>query len=152
MNKLVTTMVLACLCAGPLLADAPKTSSTDQHVADTLKQLAQDWGDAEKVLDTERLSQIVAPDWRALGTKGGVVTRERFLADVKSGRNKLVSFELGPQDVKMVSDEIAVVQGSVTETRMLDGKDRGGQFVFMDVFVKRGDAWVVVRSAGAQVK
>jgi hypothetical protein len=47
---------------------------------------------------------------------------------------------------------VAAAHGSVTEKRSLDGKDTSGEFVWMDLFEKRGGKWVIVRSAGARVK
>jgi hypothetical protein len=54
-------------------------------------------------------------------------------------------------DVQVLGDA-AVGHGSVTEKRIRDGKDIGGEFVWMDLLKKRAGKWVVVRSAGAMVK
>ena len=71
--------------------------------------------------------------------------------DVKSGSNKLETFEMGPMDVKVLGS-VAVVQGSDTEKSTTDGKDTSGKFSWMDVFVKRDGKWVAVRSQLAKVK
>ena len=47
---------------------------------------------------------------------------------------------------------LAVVHGSVTEKRIRDGKDISGEGVWMDLLEKRAGKWVVVRTAGANVK
>jgi len=73
------------------------------------------------------------------------------LGDLKSGNDKLESFEIGSMDVKVL-DNVAVVQGSVTEKRTTRGQDWTGKAVFTDVFVKRGDKWVIVRSHANRVK
>jgi hypothetical protein len=73
------------------------------------------------------------------------------LNDLKSGNHKLESFEIGPMDVKVL-DNVAVVQGSVTEKRTDRGQDTSGKGSWMDVFVKRGDKWVIVRSHSSWVK
>ena len=64
---------------------------------------------------------------------------------------KLESFEFGPMDVKVLGN-VAVVQGSDTEKSTTNGKDSSGKWVWMDVFVKRGDKWVAVRSQSAMLK
>ena len=51
-----------------------------------------------------------------------------------------------------VLGNVAVVQGSATEKRTTGGQDSSGKSVWMDVFVKRGDKWVIVRSHSAKVK
>ncbi len=76
------------------------------------------------------------------------MTKESVLHYIKSGKNKLVSYELGPMDVQVVGD-VAVAHGSVIEKRIRDGKDVDGEGVYMDLLKTRAGKWVVVRSAGA---
>jgi hypothetical protein len=58
---------------------------------------------------------------------------------------------LGPMDV-LVLGNVAAVHGSVTEKRHRDGKDVSGEFLYMDLLVKRAGTWVVIRSTGLRVK
>jgi hypothetical protein len=51
-----------------------------------------------------------------------------------------------------VFGNVAAIHGTVTEKRRWDGKDVSGQYLWMDLLEKRGDKWVIVRSAGARVK
>jgi ketosteroid isomerase-like protein len=53
-------------------------------------------------------------------------------------------------DVQVFGD-VAIVQASVTEKRVHDGKDISGQFVFMDLLKKRDGKWVIVRTLGTRV-
>ena len=151
MKKLVGAVLIACVCVGLVLANPSEVGSKGASVADTLKQLEQDMGDAMKAIDADKLNQILADDWVNLGGSGRILTKESFLGDLKSGNDKLESFELGPMDVKVLGN-VAVVQGSATEKRTTGGQDSSGKSVWMDVFVKRGDKWVIVRSHSAKVK
>jgi ketosteroid isomerase-like protein len=151
MKKFVGAVVFTCVCAGLVLAQNPKAPSEDASVADTLKQLAQDFGDAIKDVDTDKINQILTDDWVSLGSSGRILTREAFLSDLKSGNHKLESFKIGPMDVKVL-DNVAVVQGTVTEKRTDRGQDTSGHGSWMDVCVKRGDKWVIVRSHSSWVK
>ena len=151
MKKIVGAALFTCACAGLVLAQNPEASSKDASVADTLKQLVQAFGDAIKDVDTEKFNQILADDWASLGSSGRVLTREGFLSDLKAGAHKLESFQLGPMDVKVL-DNVAVVQGTVTEKRTDRGQDTSGHGSFLDVFVKRGEKWVIVRSHSSWVK
>jgi hypothetical protein len=128
MKKLVGTVLFSCVCAGLILADPPKPSAKDASVADTLKQLEQDFGDAIKAVDTDKINQILTDDWVSLGSSGKILTREGFLSDLKSGNHKLESFEIGPMDVKVL-DNVAVVQGAVTEREPTEGKTRAAREV-----------------------
>jgi uncharacterized protein (TIGR02246 family) len=152
MKKLVATVLFTCACAGLVLAQNPEASSKDASVADSLKQLVQAFGDAIKDVDTEKFNEILADDWASLGSSGRVLTREGFLSDLKEGAHKLESFQLGPMDVKILGDNVAVVQGTITEKRTDRGQDTSGHGSWMDVCVKRGDKWVIVRSHSSWVK
>jgi hypothetical protein len=151
MKKLVAAALFACVCAGLVSANAPEASSKDSSVVAALKQNAQDHGDALVAADVDRLDQILADDWKAIGLSGSIVTKETVLANLKSGKDKLEWFQLGPMDVQVFGN-VAAIHGSVTEKRRWDGKDVSGQFLWMDLLEKRGDKWVIVRSAGGRVK
>jgi ketosteroid isomerase-like protein len=119
-------------------------------VSETVKQLEHDWTDAQKAGDADKLGQIIADDWVGIGSSGKE-TKQSLLADLKSGANKLDSFEFGPMEVKVMGS-VAVVQGSDTEKSSANGKDTSGKWVWMDVFVKRDGKWVAVRSENTMVK
>ena len=151
MKKLLAVALFACVCAGLVSANAPEAPSKDSSVVDALKQNAQDHGDALVAGDLDRLDQILADDWKAVALSGRVVTKEAVLANLKSGKDKLEWFQLGPMDVQVFGN-VAAIHGTVTEKRRWDGKDVSGQYLWMDLLEKRGDKWVIVRSAGAKVK
>jgi ketosteroid isomerase-like protein len=151
MKELIPAVLLACACVGLVSANPPEASSQGSSVADTLKQLEQDFGDALVAADFGKLNQILADDWEGIGLSGKISTKESVLANLKSGKGTLESFQIGSMDVKVLGN-VAAVHGSVTEKRTWDGKDTSGQFLWTDLLEKRGDKWVVVRSAGARAK
>jgi ketosteroid isomerase-like protein len=152
MKALAAAVLAMCLGSTPVMAaDVAPTSVADQNVVATMKQLAQDWGDSLVAGDLDKLARILADDWSNFGASGKPTGRDGFLGSLKGGKHKLESFELGPMDVKVLGD-VAIVQGIVTEKRTDDGKDTSGKFVWMDVFVKRADKWVCVRSTGFRAK
>ena len=132
------------------MADSPKAQSKDPAVVATIKKFEQDVGDAMVALDIDQLNQSYADDWATIGSAGKIFTKVGLLSDFKSGKHKLVSFENGPMDVQVLGD-VAVVQASVREKRIQDGKDISGQFVYMDLLKKRAGKWVIVRTLGARV-
>src|ERR671934_175437 len=146
-KKLVGAVLFTSLCAGLVLAQPLEAPSNDPAVVDAVKQVGQDIGDAMVAGDIDKLNQIYADDWATIDSSGKIFTKESLLSDFKSGKHKLLSFELGPMDVQ-VFGEVAVVQAGVTEKRIHDGKDISGQFVFMDLLKKRDGRWVIVRTLG----
>ena len=150
MKTFVAAVLFACLCVGLVSADSPRAPFNDPADVAAIKQIGQDMGDAMVADDIDKLNQIYADDWATIDSSGKIFTKESLLSDFKSGKHKLLSFEIGPMDVQVFGD-VAIVQASVTEKRLHDGKDTSGQFVFMDLLKKRGDKWVIVRTLGARV-
>lgn len=146
-----TVLVLVgCVSMDPVLAQPPSVRSEDRSAAE-IKQRERDWADAEMALDVDKLSQIVADDWvEVIGNSGNMSTKASLLDHVRSGKNKLESCEFGRDDVKVFGN-VAVVQASVTERRITDGQSSTFHVVYMDVWVKRGDRWVVVRSQASKL-
>jgi ketosteroid isomerase-like protein len=133
-----------------VLADSPRAQSQDPMVVESIKQFEQEIGDAMVARNIEKLNQTYADDWATIGSSGKIFTKESLLDDFKSGNHKLVWFENVPMDVLVLGD-VAVVQASVKEKRIQDGKDISGEFVFMDLLKKRAGKWVIVRTLGARV-
>jgi hypothetical protein len=151
MKKLIGSVLFACVCVGLVLVHPLKALSKAANVADTLKQLEQVYGDAIKDADADKINQILADDWVELGSSGRLFTKENFLVELKSGKDKLEAFELGPMDVKVLGN-VAVVSGSATEKRTKNGQDISGKSVWMDIFLNDGNKWVLVRSHANMVK
>ena len=149
MSRILTAVLLVAACFGTAYAQATKTAAP--AAAEALKQLEHDWVNAIKAGDAAKLAQILADDWSGLGSDGVKSTKKEFLNNVKTGANKLVSFEFGPMDV-MVTGNVAVVQGTDTEKSSFKGKDTSGKWAWMDVFVLRDGKWQAVRSQSAIVK
>ena len=125
-------------------------SNTANDVA-VIKQISVDMGDAMVAGDTGKLDEMFADDWVSVGSSGKVVTKDSVLSGFKSGTDKLKAFELGPIDVQVFGN-VAVAHGAVTEQRSRNGQDTSGQYVWMDLLEKRDGKWLVVQSAGHQVK
>jgi ketosteroid isomerase-like protein len=115
----------AAMCKGN---SAPAADPTD---IETVTKVERETGDAMVAVDIDKLNQIYADDWATVSISGKIVTRESVLHYIKSGKNKLVSYELGPMDVHVVGD-VAVAHGSVTEKRIRDGKEVDGEGVYME--------------------
>jgi ketosteroid isomerase-like protein len=137
---------------GLAFADTPSATAPAKSAgtSDSIKQIEHDWTEATIAGDFDKVSQIIADDWAGISFDGSKMTKQGFLADLKSGKDKAQSVEIGPMDVKVLGN-VAIVQGSDTEKSITNGKDSSGKWVWMDVFVKRDGKWVAVRSQAARV-
>ena len=143
-------VVVRSAAARVALADSPKEQSQNPMVVESIKQFEQEIGDAMVARNIGKLNRTYADDWATIGSAGKIFTKESLLDDFKSGNHRLVSFENGPMNVQVLGD-VAVVQASVNEKRIQDGKDISGEFVFMDLLKKREGKWVIVRTLGVRV-
>ena len=150
MKRLIASVLFACACVGPVLADSPKAQSKDPAVIDAVRQVEQDMGKAMVAGDIDKLNQIYADDFATIGSPGEIITKQDLLTDFESFHDKLEWFENGPMDVQVFSN-VAVAQGSVKEKRSRNGRDTSGEFAWMDLLEKRAGKWVVVRTLGARV-
>jgi ketosteroid isomerase-like protein len=150
MTKLGGAVLLVCACVGPAFGQTASPPAKAPSVSQAVKQLERDWLDAVKASDADKVSQILADDWTGL-MGGSKMTKQGYLADVKSGTVKIESYEVAPMDVKVIGG-VAVVQGGDTEKSSYNGKDTSGKWAWMDVFVNRDGKWVAVRSQNAMVK
>lgn len=146
MKDKVGAVLLALVVVGLVLAHSSKAAPSSLSDADTLRQLSREWADASQAIDVKRSSQIMADDWREVGPAGMVKTKESAIHAMLTRDFKLESTDFGPMDVKMMGN-IGVVQGSTTvHLREQDGQHNAYKWAWMDVWERRGDKWVVVRS------
>jgi ketosteroid isomerase-like protein len=153
MKKFAGALLLICASVGLVYAQTmkPAAKPAGPSVSDSVKQLEHDWTDAMKAGDGDKVGAILGDDWVSIGPDGAKSNKAEFVAGIKSGDYKISSFDFGPMDVKAVGS-VAIVQGTDTEKSTTKGKDSSGKYVWMDVFTKRGDKWVAVRSVDAMAK
>jgi len=124
----------------------PAASAT----ADDLRRIENDWVDAQKTRNADKLGEILADSWVALGWDGRRTDKAKALAEMKTPGNSLDTIEMGPMTVRIFGNT-AVVTGSDTEKSMENGKDTSGKYVWTDVFVKQNGKWRAVASQSTKV-
>ena len=156
MKLLKPTLLMMTLWAGmPLVqaqdkaADAKKPAPGNA-AADELKQIENDWVDAIKSKNAEKLGEILADGWVGQGWDGQTANKAKALADLKVPGNSLDSIEMGPMKVRIFGNT-AVVAGSDTEKSAEKGKDTSGKYTWTDVFVQQNGKWRAVASQSTKV-
>lgn len=134
-----------------VVADQPNAQLRDPAVIASIKRFENDLGNAMVANNLEKISRAYADDWETITSTGELFNKEGLLQDFRSGNHKLRSFENGPMNVQVL-DNVALVQASVKEKRIQDGKDISGQFMFMDLLQKRAGKWVIVRTLALIVR
>jgi uncharacterized protein (TIGR02246 family) len=151
MRAPVGAVLLVFACVGRAFAQTTSPAAKAPSVSQTVMQLERDWLDAEKAGDGDKVSQILADDWKGVYGDGSKLGKQEFVESVRSGAMKIESFEIAPMQVKVMGN-VAVVQGGDTEKSSNGGKDTSGKWIWMDVFVNRDGKWAAVRSQTVLVK
>jgi ketosteroid isomerase-like protein len=157
MKRFTVTLLMMALGAGMLLAqaqtkaaDTKKPAASANAASDELKQIENDWVDASKTKNAEKLGDILADSWVALEWDGKRMDKAKALAEMKTPDNSLDTIEMGPMTVRIFGNT-AVVTGSDTEKSMEHGKDTSGKYVWTDVFVKQNGKWRAVASQSTKL-
>ncbi|HZZ33798.1 MAG TPA: nuclear transport factor 2 family protein [Phenylobacterium sp.] len=117
---------------------------------DELVKLEATWSKASVAKDAAEVGKIVASDWTGQNAGGKLMTRDKMLADMKSGVDAATSMTNHDVHVRFIGD-IAIVQGADDEKSTHMGKDTSGTYTWTDVFQKRGGHWVAIASQSTPV-
>jgi ketosteroid isomerase-like protein len=140
-NTLAAFAALAALAIPT--SPAVATDRADDEKA--ILKLENDWAAAMRARDFKALEAILAEDW-ILNGPFGTFTRAQNLADLKSGDYRIESLT-APHDMKVrFFGDVALVTGAGEEKSSWKGKDTSGNWVWMDVWVKRHGKWQAVAS------
>src|SRR5947199_4133237 len=75
-------------------ADSPKAQSHDPTIVETMKQFAQDTGDAMVAGDVDKLNQIYADDWANVDSSGKNFNKQNLLITMKQTRQHIHALEI----------------------------------------------------------
>src|ERR1035438_887719 len=113
MKLLMGMLLMTALCAVTPLAqaqdkaaDAKKAAAPANAAADELKQLENDWEEAVKAKNAEKLGDILADSWAGLGWDGRREDKAKALADLKAPGNSLDTLEMGPMKVRIFGSPV----------------------------------------------
>ena len=119
---------------------AKKAAAKKESPVALLLQLERDWSKAGTTRDTATMDRIMADDWVSVDFQGQTVTKAQALAGLKGAAGG-PGVELGDMKVRVLGT-----------TAIVQGKDKSGQFAWMDVFMKRNGKWQAVASQSTRVE
>lgn len=143
------TYLLAAMAAGLCACGYGAFAAMDAKAE--LVAIEASWSKAVVAKDVAAVSKIVAADWTGQGVSGKTETKDKMLADLKSGSDSSSTMTNHDVHVRIVGD-IAIVQGADDEKSLHKGKDVSGTYTWTDIFQKRGGHWVAIASQSTPVK
>ncbi len=143
----MSRVALAAIAALVTLAVPPTPAAAAARAADekALLKLENDLTVAIRSRDLAVLEALLTEDWNLNGPFG-TQTRAQYVADLKSGAYKIESLS-APHDMKVrFFGDVAIVTGASEEKSSWKGRDTSGNWVWMDVWVRRNGKWQAVAS------
>jgi peptidylprolyl isomerase len=120
-------------------------SSADQ----TLRDLENEWTEAFKGRDQQKLNRILANDFIFTDDEGHVYDKPQYIEAVMK-MIKVESYEIDDIITRVYGDT-GVVAGRWTGKFSIEGKDASGSFRFTDTFVRRQGRWQAIAAQDTRI-
>jgi uncharacterized protein (TIGR02246 family) len=96
--------------------------------------------------DQAELARIYADDYIQYDESGDAHTKQDLLQNLKSGKIRYLSMVSTGRQVRVLSEDVAIVHGSEDDDVEQAGQRFPVSYIYMDVVVKRDGKWQIVAS------
>lgn len=146
----VILLIVPCLTFAQAKKQQTPPAAKSSGVEQELIKLEKEWADAAQKADVAAMGRFMADDYVGTDFEGTLWDKQKSLAVLKSGEDKVSSIVL--EDLKArVFGDAAVVTGRAIVKEVYKGRDLSGQYRFTDTWVKRGGQWQCVASQGSKI-
>jgi uncharacterized protein (TIGR02246 family) len=135
-------VVAAAAPVAPAIADTVAFSE--------LRQLDEQWADANVRNDAEKMSQLMAPDYVSINSKGQVMQRPDMLRAIASGRAKTIVNKGFDYHIRVYGN-VGVVMHNTSFMGSLNGLDTSGEYRSTHLYVRREGRWQLTSSQSTYV-
>ncbi len=130
------TLIGACSVAPPAPAGADPLKAR-------LKAQADAWDQAIVRKDRAAIEANMADDFRQIDGAGNIETKASFVADLVSPDLRIDPYTVEDFEVRLYGD-VALLSGRTRMTGSYQGKPFSSHYRYIDIYVRRGDAWKIV--------
>lgn len=109
-------------------------------------QLFEDGDRALIAVDVAELSRIFADDYIQYGESGKSFTKQDVIANLTTGKTRYVKMISTGRRIRVLTEDIAIVNGSEEDEVEQGGKRFNVSYVYMDVVTKREGWWQIAAS------
>jgi ketosteroid isomerase-like protein len=141
-NRREFIVVMCVLFAGSFGAAAAGDSATND--AEQVSRLQSELVDAYIHHDISALQRILADDYVFTNDRGEVETKEKVLANFKTGGDRTISSYVIHDPKVRVYGDAAIMTYRYTSKEQYKGRDEGGTFRITRVFIRMGNGWQMV--------
>ena len=139
-----TAAIILALIVAQACASGP--GSVDGDRSDTvalLTRTADDWDKAIVRKDRAAIEANMADDFRQIDGGGNVETRTSFVEGLMSPELEIDPYTVEDFDVRLYGD-VALLSGRTSMTGRYSGKPFSSHYRYIDVYVRRHEAWKIV--------
>jgi hypothetical protein len=111
-----------------------------------ISKLFEDGDYALIACDVGELSRIYADDYIQCDESGNASTKPDVIDRLTSGAIRFISMVSTGRRIRLLREDVAVVHGSEDDIVEQGGKRFPVRYLYMDIVMKRGDAWQIVAS------
>lgn len=109
-------------------------------------KLFEDGDRALTATDSAELDRIFADDYVQYDESGKASTKRDVIHNLVSGKIRYVSMTSTGRQIRLLTQNVAIVHGSEDDEVEQDGKRFPVRYVYMDVVVKHDGRWQIVAS------
>lgn len=120
-------------------------AAPDTVVLSELRRLSEKWADASVRSDAETMSQLMAPEYVSINSKGQVMRRPDMLRAIASGRAK-IAVNKGFDYFIRVYGDVGVVMHNSSFMGSLNGVNTSGEYRSTHLYVWRKGLWQLASS------
>ena len=113
------------------------------------QQIVKLFEDGDRALiaaDVAELSRIFADDYVQYDEGGRLFTKNDVLDDLKSGEIRYVSMTSTGRQIRMLSEDVAIVHGSEEDVVEQANRRSLVRYIYMDAVMKRNGKWQIAAS------
>jgi len=138
---LVMLCTVVCLAAGR--GQAKKAVAVGQATPADVEQMERDRQDAFIKGDADAIDRATADSYVTVSATGTVADKIRMMANIRSGRTKVLSVTLEDLSARVYGD-VAVLTGIYRDTHVTSGEQGEANSRFIRVFARGADGWEAV--------
>jgi uncharacterized protein (TIGR02246 family) len=132
------------------VAAAPVAATPDTVTVAELRKLDEQWADANVRNDAETMSQLMAPEYVSINSKGQVQQRPDMLRAIANGRAKTIVNKGFDYTIRVYGD-VGVVMHNTSFMGSLNGQDTSGEYRSTHLYVRRDGRWQLTSSQTTSV-
>lgn len=142
---LAAALVIVAAAAVPPIAQAQQNTQPASPVA-TFQKIEDQWSTALARQDQFTLETILAPTFVDISSSGEMGTRDQQVAAMfETGTQRVQTIQQKVDNVRIIED-VAIVDGTYSETTKLNGIQRAEQGVFTHIYQRTHGTWMCVQS------